>query len=202
MTWPPASTAADEGDGDGGSGGGGQGGPTDQGGGGSGDGGRGGEPDDGGADPSDADRGAAAADAEAAYRAYVDAINARDGAALCDLLAPSAIRELRPPVERASCSASLHDSIGYRDPRGFPVWERTLLSQIEGVQISGDLASARITAAINTEFADRGEPSVESDIAYLELAGGEWRLAKPSGALYRAVGNAELPPSVIVPPKG
>ena len=55
---------------------------------------------------------------------------------------------------------------------------------------------------ITTSFADRDEPSVESDIAYLERAGGEWRLAKPPGALYRAVGNAELPPSVIVPPQG
>lgn len=166
-----------------------------------------GDPDDSpgeerGGDPSDDERAAAATDAAAAYRSYIDAINARDGAALCDLLSPAALRELKPPVERASCAATMHDSIGYRDPRGFPVWERTRLSAIDGSQVSNDLRSARITAAIVTQFADRDEPSVESDIAYLELSGGEWRLAKPSGALYRAVGNAELPPSVIVPPQG
>ena len=105
-------------------------------------------------------------------------------------------------MQRASCAATMHDSIGYRDPRGFPVWERTQLNAVEGTQVSNDLDSARITAAIVTQFADRNEPSVESDIAYLERAGGEWRLVKLSGALYRAVGNAELPPSVIVPPQG
>lgn len=169
---------------------------------------RGGDSDQGAGDgeegegTSEVERAEAGEEATAAYMAYIDAIDARDGAALCDLLAPSAVRELKPPVERASCSASLRDSIGYEDPRGFPVWRRTRLTGIEGAQVSRDLESARITAAITTEFADRSEPSVESDIAYLELVGGEWRLAKPPGSLYRAVGNAELPPSVIVPPKG
>ena len=51
-----------------------------------------------------------------------------------------------------------------------------------------------------TDFADRSEPSIESDIAYLELTGGAWRLAKPSAAIYRAIGRAELPPTVIAPP--
>ena len=51
-----------------------------------------------------------------------------------------------------------------------------------------------------TSFADRTEPSVESDIAYLERVAGKWRLAKPTGALYRAIGQPEIPPSVISPP--
>lgn len=190
---------ADEGDadpsGDDGRGGGSQGAqgePSDSGG--------GSEAPDNGAD--DAAREDSALEARGAYEDYIDAINARDGAALCDLLSPASVRELRAPVKRASCSATLADSIGYRDPRGFPVWKRTSLNDVPRIQVSNDLESARITAMITTQFADRSEPSVESDIAYLELAGGDWRLAKPPGSLYRAVGNAKLPPSVIVPPKG
>lgn len=151
--------------------------------------------------PTDAEREAAVEEVQAAYRDYIDAIDARDGATLCDLLSPTSVSELKPPVQRGSCEATLRASIGYSDPRGLPVWKRTLLNGIDGTQVAGDLASARITAAIVTEFADRDEPSVESDIAYLERAGARWRLAKPSGALYRAVG-AEPPPDVIVPPRG
>ena len=128
--------------------------------------------------PTDAEREAAVEEVQAAYRDYIDAIDARDGATLCDLLSPTSVSELKPPVQRGSCEATLRASIGYSDPRGLPVWKRTLLNGIDG-----------------------DEPSVESDIAYLERAGARWRLAKPSGALYRAVG-AERPPDVIVPPRG
>lgn len=151
--------------------------------------------------PTDAEREAVGERAQAAYRDYIDAINARDGATLCDLLSPASVRKLKPPVERSSCAATLRASIGYSDPRGLPVWKRTLLNGIDGTQVAASLASARITAAIVTEFADRDEPSVESDIAYLKRVGGRWRLAKPSGAIYRAIG-VEPPPDVIVPPRG
>lgn len=150
--------------------------------------------------PSRARRERAAEAAEAAYSRYVDAIDARDGAALCALLPPDALRDLKPPVERGSCAARLSASIGYRDPRGYPVWERTTLTGVERSSVGRDLTTARLTAAIVTEFADRSEPSVEDDIAYMELAGGSWRLAKPSSAIYRAIGRPEPPPDVISPP--
>ena len=122
------------------------------------------------AEPADPEKRETAAGAEDAYRAYVDAINERDGEALCSLLAPDAVRGLRPPVDRGSCARSLTASIGYEDPRGFPVWERTVLNGIESVSVGDDPGTVRLTAATLTEFADRAEPSVESDIAYLELA--------------------------------
>lgn len=135
-----------------------------------------------------------------AYEDYIDAINGRDGARLCDLLPPGAERTLKPAVEGASCAARVGNSIGYEDPRGFPVWKETTLSAFDSTAISRDLDSARLTAAIVTGFADRTEPSVESDIVYLERVAGSWRLAKPTGALYRAIGQPEIPPSVISPP--
>jgi poly-gamma-glutamate synthesis protein (capsule biosynthesis protein) len=142
----------------------------------------------------------AAAAAEDAYARYVTAINERDGAALCALLPPDAIDDLKPPVERDGCAATLRASIGYADPRGYPVWKSTALTGFEGSSVSRDLASARLTASIITEFADRSEPSIESDIAYLERSGSGWRLAKPSSAIYRAIGRPEPPPIAITPP--
>lgn len=137
---------------------------------------------------------------EAAYTDYIDAINARDGGRLCRLLPNGAEQTLKTPIERGGCANRISRSIGYEDPRGYPVWKRTVLSGFESLRLSRDLRSAGITGAIVTQFADRTEPSVESDIAYLELSGGEWRLAKPSGALYRAIGRPDFPPQAISPP--
>jgi poly-gamma-glutamate synthesis protein (capsule biosynthesis protein) len=142
----------------------------------------------------------AVAGAEDAYRRYVEAINDRDGAALCALLPADALAELRPPVERDGCAATLAASIGYRDPRGYPVWERTTLTGFGAAELDRDGEGARLVAAIVTDFADRDEPSVEDDIAYLERSGGGWRLAKPSSAIYRAIGRPEPPPGAITPP--
>lgn len=150
--------------------------------------------------PAEREKADAADDAVAAYRTYVEAINERDGEALCELLTPRAAAQLRPPVDRGSCGESLSASIGYEDPRGYPVWERTALNGIESVSVGDDPGTVRLTAATLTEFEDRDEPSVESDVAYLELSGGEWRLAQPTAAIYRAIGRPELPPSVIAPP--
>jgi hypothetical protein len=150
--------------------------------------------------PSQAEKERAAAAAEDAYSAYVDAINARDGKALCALLPADALRDLKPPVMRDGCAATLAASIGYEDPRGYPVWEGTTLTGIDSTSIGRDVTTARLTASIVTEFADRSQPSIESDIAYLELVGDRWRLAKPSSAIYRAIGRPEPPPDAISPP--
>src|ERR671910_297383 len=55
-------------------------------------------------------------------RRYIDAIDARDGAAVCASLAPGAIEDFELPRGGAGCAASMRASIGYRDPRGFPVF--------------------------------------------------------------------------------
>ena len=51
-----------------------------------------------------------------------------------------------------------------------------------------------------THFADRDEVSVEDDVVYLSRTGDRWLIAKPSSTLYRAVGIADVPPSVLSPP--
>ena len=131
-------------------------------------------------------------------RAYVTALDDRDAEAACALLVPGAIEELEMPRDRGSCAESLEASIGYRDPRGLPVWKTARVAELRSVEVDGDSAKAVVT--IVTEFADRDEPSLEDDVVYLVRSGGDWLIAKPSSTLYRAVGVADVPPSVLAPP--
>jgi hypothetical protein len=137
-----------------------------------------------------------------AYRSYVAAINERDGETICARIEPGFLPRLRPPVGRGSCADRIGGSIGFADERGFPVWEETILSGVESVRTLGD-ERVRLTAAVVTRFADRDQPSVESDIAYLVRDGGRgFRLAQPTGALWRAIGKPDVPPQAIAAPPG
>ena len=139
-----------------------------------------------------------ARDAEALVRQYVEALNGRDGQGVCDLFAPAALDGLRLPEQRGDCAASLSASIGYRDPRGLPVWEDATVPTVRITEI--DNRSATVVATVVSHFADRDEASVEDDVIYLVRSGGRWLIAKPSATLYRAVGIADVPPSVLAPP--
>jgi hypothetical protein len=135
-------------------------------------------------------------DADRAARAYVLGLDARDGEAVCDLLAPGVIDQIELPKPRGNCAASLEASIGYRDPRGLPVWEG---ATVPNLRVSAlDDHSATVVATVVSHFADR-EDSVEDDVIYL-TRGDRWLVAKPSATLYRAVGIADVPPSVLAPP--
>lgn len=139
---------------------------------------------------------------QAIYRRYLAALNARDGAVLCRLLAPGFEDELELPEGGSSCPARLGRSIGYEDPRGSPVWKATELDTLESA-IVDDAGRVQLSVAIVTRFADRDEASLESDIAFLEPARrGAYVLAKAPGSLWRAVGKPDVPPSVITPPPG
>jgi hypothetical protein len=140
-------------------------------------------------------------DEEAVVRAaadYLEGIDDRDGGRVCAVLAPGAIQGFEVPRERGGCAASLGASIGYRDPRGFPVFDRARVESIQDVAVGA--SQARVTATVVTEFADRKQPSIEEDLIYLVDIDDEWRVAKPSSTLYRAVGKPEVPPEAIAPP--
>jgi hypothetical protein len=64
----------------------------------------------------------------------------------------------------------------------------------------GGLRPACPGATITTRFAGRAQPSVESDLIYLVESEGEWRIARPSATLYRAVGRPEVPPQALAAP--
>jgi hypothetical protein len=131
-------------------------------------------------------------------RSYVAALSARDGARACALFVPGGLSEIDFPRQREGCASSLAASIGYRDPRGFPVYERSRIARIRSVSIDG--TEARVTATTVTRFADRREPSVEDDVVYLAREEGPWLIVKPSVALYRAIGAGDIPPQVLAPP--
>ncbi len=130
---------------------------------------------------------------------YVSAIDARRGTEICRLLVPGAIDAIELPRDRGDCGSSLDASLGYRDPRGLPVWQSSTLEAVDSVDTSGDAGT--VFATVFTRFADRPEPSVEDDPIYLRRDGGRWLVAQPSLTLYRAVGIAEPPPAVLSPPK-
>jgi hypothetical protein len=135
--------------------------------------------------------------AERVVRSYVEAIDAKDGRTVCELV-PGVSEELELPQERGSCEASVGASIGYRDPRGFPVWKSSEVERVRSIVVEG--TSARVSATVITYFADRGEPSIEDDTIYLESRRHRWRLAKPSATIYRAVGYPDVPPQVLAAP--
>lgn len=138
--------------------------------------------------------------AESTVREYVAALDARDGERVCAVLAPGVIAQVDLPVERGDPCASLGASIGYRDPRGLPVWASAKLVRIRSLEIAGD--SAKVVVTVETKFADRAEVSIEDDIVFLGHATGRWLVAKPSATFYRAIGVADVPPSVLSPPSG
>jgi hypothetical protein len=136
-------------------------------------------------------------EADRTARAYILGLDARDGEAVCDLLAPGVIEQIELPEPRGDCAASLEASIGYRDPRGLPVWEG---ATVPNLRVSAlDDGAATVVATVVSHFADR-EDSVEDDLVYLSRAADRWLIAKPSATLYRAVGIADVPPSVLSPP--
>jgi hypothetical protein len=133
-----------------------------------------------------------------AARDYLEGIDARDGRRVCGVLAPGAIQSFQLPRERGGCAASIGASIGYRDPRGFPVFDRARVQSIQDVAVG--TGEARVTATVVTQFADRAQLSIEEDLIYLVPLRDEWLIAKPSSTLYRAVGKPEVPPEALAPP--
>jgi hypothetical protein len=132
-------------------------------------------------------------------RDYIGGLNRHDGAAVCALLRPGAIRQVDLPEERGGCARSLDASIGHRRPGGQPAWKRTEIFEVTAVSVGDD--EARVTASVTHRFSDRKYTSIEEDVVYLDRgAGGRWLLAKPSITLYRAVGYPEPPLRALSPP--
>ena len=135
----------------------------------------------------------------AVVRRYVGALDSRDGEGVCALFVPGSLDMVRFPRDRGGCAPSVQASIGYRDPRGFPVYRSSRVARIRSVAIDGP--DARVVATLVTRFAGNREPSIEDDVVYAQQRGGQWLIAKPSAVLYRAIGEGDIPPSVLAPPQ-
>ncbi len=135
-----------------------------------------------------------------AVAAYVKALNAHDGAIVCELFVPGALRSVDLPKRKGSCAVSVTASIGYAAPGGQPRWIKTTLADTRSVVIvsGGD---GRYTGTVVHRFKGSREPSIEDDVIYLQRDGGRWLIAKPSSTFYRAIGTGDVPLSALTPPK-
>jgi hypothetical protein len=154
---------------------------------------KGAEPGPSGPPPETTDERAAAS----AARGYVQALDRRSGEAVCRGFVPGALDEVEFPVDRDSCPATVDASLGFKR-RGFPVWEHSQMTDAVSATVEGD--SAKVVATVFTVYADVREPTIEDDLIYLQQEGEQWLVAKPSLTLYRAIGDADPPPSVLTPP--
>jgi hypothetical protein len=128
----------------------------------------------------------------------VAAIDARNGQRACALFVPGGLAKLDFPRRRGGCAGSLSASIGYRDPRGFPIFESSRVARVPRVAIQGQ--TARVTATTVTRFAGNREPSVEDDLIYLRRRARRWLIVQPSATLYRAIGVGNISPQALAPP--
>lgn len=154
---------------------------------------QGAEPGPSGPAPETTDEQAAAS----AARGYVKAVNRRAGEAVCATFVPGGLAGFDFPVERSSCPATVKASLGF-ERKGFPVWESSEMTDAVSAQVTGD--SARVVATVFTVYADVREPTIEDDIIYLQRSGERWQIVQPSLTLYRAIGDADPPPSALSPP--
>jgi hypothetical protein len=132
-------------------------------------------------------------------RAYIDALNARDGDRLCSLLARGSWRQLTLQRKQFGCARALTASIGQPGPHGEPRWLGSRLVKVGAVDRTGRIV--RVTISLRHRFAGTtGEVPVEQDVVYLQPAGRHWLIAKPSAVLYRAVGIGDVPTEALEPP--
>ncbi len=131
-----------------------------------------------------------------ALHAYIAALNAHDGAALCALFTPGSLDSL-PLPKGAGCSG-LSASIGYAGPHGLPVWTHAKLQRIESVVTES--GGVRATIRIVDRYRDNPQPSYEDDVVFLVRGGADWLIEKPSITIYRAIGTQDPPPTVLAAP--
>ena len=135
--------------------------------------------------------------AASAARGYVQALDRRAGGAVCRAFSPAALDGFEFPVRRPTCPATVTASLGFAR-RGRPAWEHSEMTDAVSASVTGE--AARVVATVFTVYADVREPTIEDDIIYLTRSGDRWLIAKPSLTLYRAIGDADPPPSALAAP--
>jgi len=131
-------------------------------------------------------------------RVYVGALSSGKGGAVCRVLAPGAIGEIKLPRPNPNCDVAVSRSIGYHDPNGPPAFKSARVRKVRVDQMG---SRAKVTATIVTTYERARKPSVDDDVIYLKKSRAGWLVLKPSAIFYRAVG-LEPPISALKPPPG
>ena len=117
-------------------------------------------------------------------QAYVSAINAHDGKAVCDLMLPSAAYEFR--IEGwGECPKFVSAYIGYTEDSGSRKFLRAKILDAEEAEPRGGLRSFHMAVQVTFE----GSDAVLDDVLWFVERDGSWRLAKASALLYAAFGG-------------
>jgi hypothetical protein len=135
-------------------------------------------------------------------RAYVDAVNARDGETVCGLLVEPAAYQFRIP-EWGECAKFVSSYIGYAEESDTDTFHRARILEIEEGRRSGELQSVDLKLEVELyEDGNEAEPRRETydDVVWLVERDGRWRLAKASGLLYVAFDAYTVPDDLLAPP--
>ena len=139
--------------------------------------------------------------AEAA-RAYVAAVNARDGKTVCGLFLDSAAYEFRIPGW-GECPKFVSGYIGYAEEADTDTFHRARILELEQGLRSGELQSIELKVEAELyEDGNEAEPIRKTfdDVLWLVERDGRWRLAKASALLYVAFDAYTIPEDLLDPP--
>jgi hypothetical protein len=136
-------------------------------------------------------------------RAYVGAINARDGERVCGLMTRAVAAELSVTDSNIPCDRTVAGLIGYVEDAGMPEFLRYRLGGVRSGATRGEYSSIRLSLEARRRSTS-GEQGFETcsfeDTVWLTREAGELRIAKPSAALYIAAGATNVPGGVSAPP--
>jgi hypothetical protein len=137
-----------------------------------------------------------------AARAYVEAVNARDGETVCGLLVESAAYEFRIP-DWGECAKFVSAYIGYAEESDTDTFHRARILELEEGRRSGEVQSVDLKVEVELyEDGDEARPVQKTfdDVVWLVERDGRWRLAKASGLLYVAFDAYTVPEDLLDPP--
>jgi hypothetical protein len=127
-------------------------------------------------------------------QAYVNAINAHDGKAVCDLMLPSVAYEFR--IEGwGECPKFVSAYIGYTEDSGSRKFVRAMILAAGPAEPRGELRSVPMAVQVTFE----GSDAVLDDVLWFVERNGSWRIAKASAVLYAAFGG-NAAEDVLAPP--
>jgi hypothetical protein len=131
-------------------------------------------------------------------RVYIAGLSNGKGGAVCRVLAPGAIDDLKLPKPNPQCDVAVSRSIGYHDPKGPPAFKS---AKVRRTKVDKKGSRAKVTATVVTTYEQARKPSTDDDVIYLKKSRAGWLVLKPSVIFYRAVG-LEPPISALKPPPG
>jgi hypothetical protein len=136
------------------------------------------------------------------FAGYIKALNAHDGATVCQALLPAGTGKLRPPVAGETCAESVTASIGHSGPNGKWVSAKV----IGAPAVDGNDQSATLRATVENSYrasltiksvnggATKSQSSEvtlgkETETVKMRQTGGKWLLAEPDMTLFHAIGQ-------------